>query len=209
MLIDFRYLFPKYGVKPKGVLHVGANVSEERDVYLELGIKHQVWIEANPNLFEQLVLNTAGNPYSFAFNICAGDENRKAILHEANNSGQSSSVLDLKTHKTAHPEVDYIGDIEVDMYRLDYWFEDKQFLSLNMDLLNIDVQGFELNVLKGMGDLLRQFKWAYLEVNKDELYEGCAMVWQIDEYLLNFGFERVETLWCGNTGWGDAFYVRK
>ncbi len=56
MLIDFRTLFPKYGIKPNGILHVGANVGEESSIYLDLGIKNQIWIEANHDIYIQLVI---------------------------------------------------------------------------------------------------------------------------------------------------------
>jgi hypothetical protein len=74
------------------------------------------------------------------------------------------------------------------------------------DFLNIDVQGFEGQVLTGMGDYLKYVKWAYLEVNKAQVYQGCWEVEQVDKYLATFGFRRVETKWVGN--WGDALYVR-
>jgi hypothetical protein len=63
--------------------------------------------------------------------------------------------------------------------------------------------------LRGMGDILHQFKWAYLEVNQQELYKGCALVEDIDMYMIGYGFRRAETKWCGNTGWGDALYIKK
>jgi hypothetical protein len=31
---------------------------------------------------------------------------------------------------------------------------------------------------------------------------------ELDEYLLRFDLKRVETKWCGNYRWGDAFYVK-
>jgi hypothetical protein len=31
----------------------------------------------------------------------------------------------------------------------------------------------------------------------------------MDDFLKTFGFVRVETSWAGQTGWGDAFYMRK
>jgi hypothetical protein len=31
----------------------------------------------------------------------------------------------------------------------------------------------------------------------------------VDDYLLEFGLIRVETAWCGDAKWGDAFYIRK
>lgn len=215
MLIDFKSLFKKYNIKPKGICHIGGNIGEEFPVYMELGITRQVWVEANPRMYKILVENIKSNPEAIAWCFCAGDENKEVVLHESNNAGQSSSILELGTHKTAHPEVHYIADIRTRMYRLDNFFNplgdknDSDFDLSGIDFLNIDIQGAELMALKGMGDLLHQFKWAYLEVNKAHLYEGCALVEEIDEYLLKFGFERVETKWCGNNNWGDALYIKK
>lgn len=208
MLIDFRQLFPKYGIKPKGVLHVGANRGEEAPVYLELGIKKQIWIEAYEPVFRQLKETLANNPEAIAWNACIGDENgEKVIFNVSNNGSQSSSILELGTHKEAHPEVHYINHIEMKTQRIDKLFQDPFVNADNYDFLNIDLQGAELKALKGMGKLIEGFKWAYLEVNQKELYKGCALVEDIDFFLGAYGFTRVETKWCGNTGWGDALYI--
>lgn len=213
MLIDFRQLFPKYGIKPNGVLHVGANVGEEAPVYKELGIKTQVWVEANPEMYEKLVANLKhyeiGNFITYKF--AAGDENKEEVIfHISSNAGQSSSVLELGTHSVVHPDVTYIKDISVKMRRLDEVFDNEPYKHhIDMvDFLNIDVQGFELNVLRGLGHYIKQFKAVYLEVNKQELYKGCALIDSIDLFMTAHRFSRVETLWCGNTGWGDALYIK-
>jgi FkbM family methyltransferase len=205
MLIDFRELFPRHNIKPKGVLHVGANVGEEAPVYDELGIKDVVWIEANEQLIPQLRINTRDKYNHKVYHACVGDvQDLEVQFHISNNAGQSSSYLELGTHKTAHPEVHFVRDVVMKMQRIDQL----QTCWGGYDFLNIDLQGAELKALRGMGDLLKQFKWAYLEVNKAELYKGCALVEDIDLYMLGFGFKRVETRWCGNTGWGDALYIK-
>ena len=221
MLIDFRELFPKYNIKPKGVLHVGANVGEEAPIYLELGINRQVWIEANIEIFEKLFNNISSNRDALALCFAASDYDGIGKLHISNNGSQSSSLLELGTHKIAHPDVYYISENNIEVKRIDSVLSHKKdFVFINngynkysfdpiyFDFLNIDIQGAELKALKGMGELLHQFKWAYLEVNKEELYKGCALVGEIDSYMLSFGFKRVETKWCGNTGWGDALYIK-
>lgn len=205
MIIDFRQLFPKYGIKPNGVLHIGANVGEEAPVYIELGIKRQIWVEANPEIFARLIQNVANNPEATCLCLAAGDEFKIAQFHISNNAGQSSSVLELGTHLQAHPEVNYTKTIHVPMVRLEPLLNGG--LS-EYNFLNIDLQGFELQALKGLGSLLKDVQWAYLEVNKEELYKGCALIGEIDEYLAGFGFKRVETKWAGNTGWGDALYIK-
>jgi hypothetical protein len=58
-----------------------------------------------------------------------------------------------------------------------------------------------------MGDLLKNFRYAYIEVNKAELYKGCPMIQEIDAYLADFGFRRVEVKWT-NWSWGDAFFIK-
>jgi FkbM family methyltransferase len=208
MLIDFRQLFPRYNINPKGVLHVGANVGEEAPVYLELGIKKQIWIEANPLTFIKLKQNLLQNPDALAFNECISDvDNKEVVFHISNNSSQSSSILELGTHLVAHPEVNYVDHLPMKAKRLATILRDIQGVS-NYDFLNIDLQGAELLALRGLSIYLHQFKAVYLEVNKEELYKGCALVGEIDEYLSHYGFKRVETKWCGNTGWGDAIYIK-
>lgn len=219
MLIDFRELFPRWNIKPKGVLHVGANVGEEAPIYMELGITRQIWIEANIQIAEKLYNNISGNTDAMALCFAASDYDGTGTLHISNNGSQSSSLLELGTHLIAHPEVHYTGDYAVQVKRMDsvlsekkeFVFTDKKYLydPEEFDFLNMDIQGAELKALRGMGDLLHKFKWAYLEVNKEELYKGCALVEDIDFYLASFGFKRVETKWCGNTGWGDAIFIKQ
>lgn len=201
MLIPFDELFPKYNLKFKGVLHIGANVGEERFMYDKLGIRKQIWIEGNPEIFLKLKENISHNPEAVAFNFVIGDENKDTVLHISNNGSQSSSVLNLGTHKEQHPDVHYIKDIKCRMHRIDSLEIDLA----DVDLLNIDLQGFEYQALKGIGKL-DNFKAAYLEVNKANVYDKCYQVDSIDKLMDFNGFRRVETKWVGN--WGDAIYIR-
>ncbi|HIF03461.1 MAG TPA: FkbM family methyltransferase, partial [Nitrospinaceae bacterium] len=75
------------------------------------------------------------------------------------------------------------------------------------NFLNIDVQGYELEVLKGVGDKLNQIQLIIAEVNRDEMYEGCPMIEDIDSHVAGFGFERLTVHWQSQS-WGDALYVR-
>jgi len=55
-------------------------------------------------------------------------------------------------------------------------------------LLKIDVQGFELEVLKGCASMLDCFSWIYVECSFIELYEGQALVDEVIEFLRQQGF---------------------
>jgi FkbM family methyltransferase len=209
MLIDFRQLFPKYGIKPKGVLHVGANVGEEAPVYNELGIPRVLWIEADHDIVPKLQKNISKFINQECLNYAIFDKDQKNVkFNRANNGGQSSSLLELGEHKRQHPDVFYINHFFTDTYRID------SLLALNLlpeyfhglDFLNIDVQGADGHVLKGMGETLHQFKWINIESNKAQTYIGNIEVSDVDLFLNGFGFKRVETHWCGI--WGDAIYIK-
>lgn len=195
-------LFSRHHIKPKGVLHIGANVGEEAPIYDLLGIKKQIWIEGNPEIFLKLKQNINHNPQAVALNYVIGDENKPVTFHVANNGSQSSSVLELGEHSKQHPDVVFVEHIELNMYRIDSLGLDLT----DVDFLNIDLQGFEMQALRGMGDLLKQFKWAYLEINRADTYKGCSQVESMDLFMLANGFRRVETKWVGI--WGDALYVK-
>jgi hypothetical protein len=78
-----------------------------------------------------------------------------------------------------------------------------------IDYLNIDVQGYELEVLKGIRNL-DEIKYIKTEVNRKELYKNCVLVDDLDRYLAQYNFVRVKTIWWQLTvPWGDAIYINK
>ena len=59
-----------------------------------------------------------------------------------------------------------------------------------------------------MGDEINKIQLVIAEVNRDEVYEGCPMIEDIDSYLEGFGFERLTVEWQSES-WGDALYVKR
>ena len=78
-----------------------------------------------------------------------------------------------------------------------------------VDFLAIDVQGFELEVLKGAAKVLGNVNNLIVEVNRTEQYKNCALINDLDTFLKPFNLSRIETEWYNNTeDWGDALYRR-
>lgn len=207
MLINLEKLISKYNVHPTGVIHVGAHHGQEFDTYIENGINHVVFIEPSSNAFNVLQERLSNrNPIGGSLeliNAACGAENTHALMNlEASNSGQSNSLLKPKNHLLVHPEIKFAGQEEVKVARLDALVQPNPLL----DLLMMDVQGYEKFVVMGATGIMPQIKYVYSEVNKSELYEGCTLIEQLDALLQDF--TRLETTWCGDTGWGDAFYMR-
>ncbi len=204
MILDINTIAKKYNIKSKGVLHIGAHLGQEAETYHLLGMNKMIFVEANPAIYAKLLTNIQKYPKAIAINACISDKIEDVSFHVSSNEGQSSSILELGTHKTLHPEVSYIDKMKLRTSRIDEVLQGKDIDGI--DFLNIDIQGMELPALKSLGSLLMNFKYAYLEVNREQVYEGCAEIGEIDEYLKNFGFTRLETQWVN--GWGDAFYAK-
>lgn len=211
MLISLDYLIKKYRFTPEYILHIGASSGQEAEAYKKAGAKHVTWIEADPNVYGKLLKNLSRYPGHFGVNACISDKDGEEVEFKVtSNEGQSSSIYELGTHSQAHPDVIVIDRIKLITSRVDTLRRDGKIQSAHsFDFLNIDLQCAELVALKGMGDMLSEFKYAYIEVNQKPLYVGCPMVQDIDMYMLGFGFKRVETKWEGRFGWGDAAYLKR
>ncbi len=219
MLIPFKEMFPRQGIDDvTGIMHVGAHLAEELEAYTELGIHNVVWVEANPRIYEQLC-NIIPPPQT-AIEAVVSDKSGEVVSFNVANNGQSSSILELGTHEQEHPDVEFTGKFEATTTTLT-----KIFWTLGLDLgdlgakacmspidqinmLNLDIQGAELKALEGMdGWNLKQIKYIYTEVNEKELYKGCALLPDLDAFLGERDFTRVETEMTRH-GWGDALFVR-
>lgn len=207
MLINLRELCIKHKFVPKGVIHVGAHKAEENSIYDDLGIDNVVWIEGNPDLCNQLkeTFYKKGNQI---YNYLVSDVDDKEYEFKVTNNGESSSILDLGTHKEKHPHIFVTETKKLKSKTLNSIIADNKLDMSTFNFLNLDIQGAELLALKGLGDNIESIEYIYTEVNVDYLYEGCALMEEIDKYLNSFGFSRVETKILNEYGWGDAFYKK-
>lgn len=205
MLIDFKTLVSKYNMKIKRILHVGAHFCEERDAYNSCGIRDKdvYWIEGNKDIVQQVKTST---PSINIYNGLVSDTDGKNVDFIITNNGQSSSILELQEHRKEHPHVVEIARRQQQTCRLDTLIQTHDIPAI--DFMNIDIQGAELLALKGMGMYLNHVKYIYTEVNTKHLYKDCALIGELDSFLLGHGFVRKETSMTQH-GWGDALYVRE
>lgn len=198
MILDLYKLKEKYNCLFSGVLHIGAHYGGEYITYKNLNISPIIFIEAVPETYNRLMQNVG--PECLCINTAAG--NIDGIIEmNISNTDPCSSILEPDLHLNQYPEIGFIGKKIVKISKVD---------SLNLpkcNFLNIDVQGYELEVLKGAEKYLYNVDYVMCEVNRDSVYKGCAMVEELDDYLKTYNFQRVETDWAGKI-WGDAFYIK-
>lgn len=201
MILDLTNLVQKYSLDIKGVLHIGAHHGQEYASYKQLNIFPIVFVEALPHTYNVLIQNVG--PECICINVAVGNyEGTVSMYVDEANTGGSSSVLKPKIHLEQYPHIQFPHLVDVTITKID---------TLNIpscNFINMDIQGYELEALKGASSYLNQVDYLMLEVNRAEVYENCAQIEQIDNYLIQYGFIRVETDWAGYT-WGDAFYIKK
>jgi len=203
MLISLDDLVKKYNINFKGILHVGAHECEEivdYDKYISRD--KMLWIEAMKDKVDFCKEKYTGIHIEQAV---ISDKIEKVTFNISNN-GQSSSILDFGLHSHFHPHVIFVNSIEIETKLL------KDIIcnyDIDYNFLNLDIQGVELRALKSMEEYLSKIDYIYTEVNSDYVYKDCNLVTEIDDYLKEFGFDRVETIWYGDCRWGDAFYIRR
>jgi FkbM family methyltransferase len=209
MLITMQELVRQFNLNITGILHVGAHECEELIDYEREGVARDktYWVEAMPSkvdfcrkrygdglhIYQAVIDKIDGAPVTFYIT----------------NNGQSSSILEFGTHSTNHPDVHVVAKVETNTTRLDTLIEREQIPITQLNFVNLDIQGVELRALKSMEKYLQHVRYIYTEVNIEQVYKGCNLIGEIDEYLKGFGFVRVAQKIYANLGWGDAFYIKK
>lgn len=207
MFITPAQLHETFNLDVKGIIHVGACTAEELPLYKEIGVNRVIWIEANPRLSQNLAHGFTFVKGHTSFCFAASDTSDKVLTLNVTNNLQSSSTLKLKKHEEIYPDIKVVEKIEVPSLKLDDFVEIYGIDRKAYNFINLDIQGAELLALKGAVGLLPTIDYIYTEVNEEELYEDCALINDIDEYLALFNFERVQTH-IEKEKWGDAFYMK-
>jgi hypothetical protein len=208
MLISFNEIYGMLlskNIKIDGIFHVGAHECEELSFYNELGLKQEdvIWIDA----INEKVMEAKNRGIPNVYNAVITDKDDADVVFNISNNVQSSSVLEFGTHSREHPTVVYVDKIHSKSITIDTFFEQNHIAEpWKYNFWNFDIQGAELMALKGAVKNLKYAKAIYLEVNVDELYKGCGLIGEIDDFLFQHNFKRVITH-ITQHGWGDAVYV--
>lgn len=212
MLLNFSEIYKQYAsIKPiRGVIHVGAHFGSESEIYESFNIKDVIWFEALPKTFTVLNSNVGKLARNSAFNVALSDADGETTFYVTDNgrgNNCSSSILPLGEHANFYPHVKVVEKLTVQTRRFDSFATENSFDLSMFNFLNIDVQGAEMHVIKGMGDLIDGFDYVMAEINEVELYKGGTLISELQAYLKSRGFDIKEKSMT-KYKWGDALFVR-
>jgi FkbM family methyltransferase len=174
----------------RGVLHIGANYGQERDLYAKNGLR-ALWVEAIPDVYQKLVENLRPYPNQKALNYLLTDqENKEYAFHLSDNEAASSSIFEFAEHKQLWPEVKMVRQINLRSATLPQMFKREQIRAEDYDALVMDTQGSELLILKGARVLLPNFRFIKTEVADFESYKGGCVLTEMDAFMKENGFAK-------------------
>lgn len=171
--------------RAKFVLHLGGHEGQEAQKYSDLGAS-VIWIEAIPSVHE--ILERNASKFSNQKTVCAllGDENNTVHKFNVASNGSASSSLYKFGRDAGVKDLKMLSQIELEMHRLDSLFSQDELAPYIHWV--IDVQGAELKVLRGAGNLLQICKSLTVEVSTREVYESGTTWSELEDFLNRNGF---------------------
>jgi len=185
----------------KTVFEVGARYGDESKILKMVFPNSKVYsFECNPNTIDickKNLLNIDGIFFN-AFGLGEKEEYLPFYSYIQNNDGASSFLKRIDFDYTQKET----GIISIN--RLDNYVKSKNIT--NIDLLCMDVQGYELNVLKGAGDFIRNINYIIMEepkpiINLTYLPEGVYSKYinapssqEIKQFMTMNNFEEIQRI---------------
>jgi FkbM family methyltransferase len=193
--------------KASGVIHVGANSGQEKDLYERRGLR-VIWIEPIPEVFEMLLVNIAGLARQRALQYLVTDKDDVEYpFHIADNNGASSSILEFDLHTDIWPEIAYERTITLRSKTLASVIGANRIAADEYDVLVVDTQGSELLVLQGAIPVLHNFTYIKTRVPDFRAYAGGCEVADIASFLARFGYrESSRHDFARRPGGGGGYY---
>lgn len=185
-----------------GVLHIGAHEGQEASFYAQCNVP-VIWIEALPTKYEVLKRKIQQYPGQSAICALLGDSNLLEVEFFISNNNSASSSIYLPSTQANVP-FEMIEKTVLEMKRLDSIFslEDAK----NYRHWVIDVQGAELRVLLGAGELIHFCNSLIVEAKRQSNYTNGTTWEELIDFLELNGFV---ALWqIGENDEDNAYFIR-
>ena len=170
--------------------------------------------EPVPEIFQTLRENTRNHPSIICHNVALSDQTGTASFFISRHPKkpmqpfQAGSLLKPKERLAWSPAV-YDEQITVPTITLDAWAKKNNIT--HIDFAWLDLQGYELAVLKAAPVMLATMKLIYTEVHFIQAYENQETYDQVKAWLEEHDFEEIAHDFKNKTDWffGNALFARK
>jgi FkbM family methyltransferase len=178
---------------PSSVVQVGASVGQELKLFSDNCIERGIFIEPLSDQYSVLAERVKDYKSFIAMQaLVTAFDGQAATFYISSNSGESSSILKPSKHLMLYPSVKFDEPIELTGWSLDSLIrisiEHSKFDHCSCELLYMDVQGAELEVIKGASRQLTQGKYVYTEIGLGTGYQNEAEMEAVLFTLRNYGY---------------------
>lgn len=171
------------------VLDIGASVGEYGKTLRNIGYKKRILsFEPIKSSYNTLLRKSNSDDLWEVYNYGLGNENCNSQINISKNF-DSSSILEIsELHTSTNEESMYVNIEDIEIKKLETIFPLLHKNEKNI-FLKLDTQGYELKVLLGAGDLLKNaIKGIQIEMSIVPLYSGSVSFMEIINYLKDIGF---------------------
>jgi FkbM family methyltransferase len=188
----------------------GAYKGGMTDLFLRQYSSPTVYLfEPVPSLARDLRTKYSGMKNIFIHEKALGAKTETVRFNILRNKVASSVLRPSKILQGYHGDkMDTLETLDVEQVRLDEILDEK------IDILKLDLQGYELEALRGCEGLLGRTKSITTEIEFVPLYEEQVVFGELDTFLRRSGFQLLNLyeLWThpdGQLTAGDAVYMNK
>lgn len=211
MQLEIAMLEREYGLDTGSttLIHVGASICQEAAYYAKFNFKEVIWIEALNEIVEKAKNEVAQFDNQYVVNaLCLAESGRFVSMNVSSNNSESSSVLEPFRHKDVFRDINFHNSkMElIESTTLDKVMEKMEVYSNY--ILVIDVQGAELEVLKGAPRTIEKSLFIFCEVSAIHLYKEQVLVEEIVNFLRKYNFKLLMHDISLKRAFGDALFKK-
>jgi FkbM family methyltransferase len=210
-----RFYAAKFKDKPITIIDVGSNKGQSIDFFKKISKIAVIFgFEPNKKLYERLVKKHEGNLSISISNKGISSTEGSLTFHE--NIMDETSTFEELNYNSQYLEkkARILGvakeDIITDRYSVEVTTLDKflsEHVGLFFDVLKIDIEGHELQGLKGLFTGARTkfpIRFIQIESHNDDMYQSNSRQGEINDLLLQNGFEAATKI---KHGFGDFYEI--
>lgn len=181
---------PLAGLEIKSILDIGANEGQFANTIRSIFPAANIYsFEPLPDAYEKLRMLCLEDSRLRAFNLALGNDSGIKQMFKSSFSPSSSMLPMLDLHKKEWPDSSSNTIVEINSITLDDWIEDFDEIFNDDFLVKLDVQGYELLVIQGGINTIKQAKIVLIEVCFYEFYENQPLFDDVYNCLRKLGFE--------------------
>lgn len=198
--------FTSKGMEIKGIIHVGANDWFEYQFYKRMGIKNLLGFEPIPEACSRFYETYPDEKHKL-INLGLHRWQGEVPFNLSKGGGQSSSMYQHRPeYLWSFPDLAHTENKSISVVRFDSWLATREDIKLSdYNCLVVDVEGNELNVLRGFGRHLQHFDMLSVELSETPVYYDSPVGAVISNYLETHGFRRDSEI----KGHDDVFFINE